>query len=383
MTPEQLEPGECAYEITITHDGETILVITIRELFCLDEDGVVVGGGGQTQYQVELKCPTEQVDRGDPVTCTLTTQGPQNALSQIVWSSIAAGHGATQDGGFAWSGRAVMQVTVTVNFKAYGQLQTRSAIIRVGDRGSNWENESGIVKRGPDVSPCNDWIEHRDVWGQTTHTGCHRDIIDTGGYEVVNGGGPWEGQYFVDTSGLPITLNFLLRPQLYDGGPSYSRPDDGNTIPTKQVPSEYTPTSWKQALIAACADTFAANISTLTARQVNVDCGLTPNHFAAIVDSVKAHEQQHVDSIMAVVSRLDLTGELDPLYGRYSVVKDEADAAVADAVRKLRAANKAIDHAGEYGRFWRRVEEYDEWHWYLLVERPSQARKESAEGRDR
>ena len=368
VTPEQLEPGECAYEITITYDGDTILVITIRTLFCLDEEGVVVGGGGQTEYQVKLTCPAS-AKRGDPATCKLESEGPQSAISGIAWTAAASGHSATQDGGFVWSGRATKRVEITVSFEMYGETVSRSATVDVTNRGSTWEAESGVVAEGPGVTPCRDWNVGRDLWGQMTHVDCHPDLIAPDGH-VVNGEGPWEGLYFVDLSSLAVRLKKILRPQLYDNGPEYTRPNSSNTFPTTTVPSGHTPTTWKQALIDACDDTFAADTTTLKAKQVNVDCGLKPNDFEAITSAVSDHEDEHVDSAMAVVKRMNIYEDLDPLAGTYDELKGKVDDKVELAGLALRVANRGVDHSGaEYGWFWRRVEQYNEWHWYKLVER--------------
>ena len=195
----------------------------------------------------------------------------------------------------------------------YGETASRSAIVDVTNRGSTWEAESGVVEEGPGVTPCRDWNAERDLWGQMTHVDCHPNLIAPDGH-VVNGGGPWEGLYFVDLSSLAVRLKKILRPQLYDNGPEYD--------------------------------------------------------FVAIVSAISAHEDEHVDSAMAVVRRMNIYEELDPLAGPYDRLKRRVDDKVELAARALVAANSGVDHSGaEYGRFWRRVEQYNEWHWYKLVER--------------
>ncbi len=371
VAPEMLEPGDCAYRIEITYDGETILIITITKLFCLDEYGDVIpgSGGGQTNYEVTLKCLPASPRRGTTVTCNLTTQGPQNALSGIYWSS-SVGSGTAHDA-FTWSGRAVKTTTVRVGFVMYNQSVHRTALVTVGDRGLDWEEEYQSSVGDASSPACNSWTEerYRDYWGQTTHVDCHADIINANGYKITEGSGPWEGIFFADNINVSVIIRSSLRPQLYVNGPKFRRPDTTNVVPTTVVPSGYTPLEWRDELIEECDEKLGSDVTVLTVWKLNGECAPDPNTYEWAPGAMEEHEEEHVEAIEGVVKGgRNLSGDLDVLTGDSITVADDAKDLVQAAIADMMAANQAVDHPTDViARFWRWSYVNNAWMWYKLI----------------
>ena len=201
----------------------------------------------------------------------------------------------------------------------------------------------------------------RDRWGQLTPASCDSTIFNHTGYLVADAGGPWSGQSLVAEKNVAVTLLKSLRPDLYQTAPKHARPAAGNTYPGAKGGS------WATKLINGCNDIFPPDTTTLTAWQVNKECGESTD-FSTVVSKVDEHEDQHATDILNAVNSQNITSHWDTLLGTQAEVERLVEAVLTPAISIVEAAARRADQTGDgdIGWLWRWSKTNDGWLWYLV-----------------